>query len=185
MILGISGKIGTGKTTLAQHIQHILAHKHLFSMGVPVLRAFGDAIKVEAARLYSFPLQWAYTQEGKQKLHGGKAVRQILQEHGMARRAEDKLYWVNRFKESIALDMAQGNCIIVHDMRMPTEADAVKSLGGETLRLEPYVGWVQDPKHGNDITETALDAYQGWDYTFRPAFGKLPYTAARIVDNCL
>lgn len=182
-IIAISGKAGAGKSTLAQHIQHILAREHLFGMGVPVCRAFGDAIKVEAAEVYGFPLGWAYSQQGKLKpVPNGMLVREALQQHGARRRKEDELYWVKKFMADIALDVAQGNTIICHDMRMPEEFEALRKAGAIMVRIEPFVGWEPGPG-SSDITETALDGNWMWDRTFRPHFGKLAMTAAEIVRS--
>ena len=57
MIIGISGKIGCGKSTLTQHLMMYLAgYKRI---------AFGDLLKQETANAFNFPLDLCYSQEGK------------------------------------------------------------------------------------------------------------------------
>ena len=57
-IIGISGKIGVGKTTIAQHITSLLKDWQIMS--------FADRIKQETAREYDFDPALAYSKAGKE-----------------------------------------------------------------------------------------------------------------------
>lgn len=193
MIIGISAKMGCGKTTLAQHLQNLLARDHAFGEGVPVLRAFGDPLKQECAEFFGFPLADCYTTEGKGKaipVTGGPAwcldlgpaptVRELMQAYGTDyRRAEDKDYWIKAFDSYVAQDLRMGNHLIVHDVRFENEAEWVLRKGGIMLRLEPYDGWKPGDFAGH-ASETALDEWPRFTQRFRPGHGRLHATARTV-----
>lgn len=199
MIIGISAKMGCGKTTLAQHLQNLLARDHAFGEGVPVLRAFGDPLKQEVAEAFGFPLEHCYTTGGKSASFpfvsgrnnvedmalrhfgtGHATVRELMQWYGTDyRRAEDKDYWTKAFDSYVAQDLRMGNHLIVHDVRFENEAEWVLRKGGIMLRLEPYDGW-QPGDFAGHASETALDEWPRFTQRFRPGHGRL-HATARIV----
>jgi cytidylate kinase len=91
-IIGLSGKIGVGKTTIALHITNLLKGWQIMS--------FADLIKQEAAREYGFDPALAYSKAGKEtviKLSDGsrKTVRELLQYYGTdVVRAGDRDRWI-------------------------------------------------------------------------------------------
>ena len=185
MIIGISGKMGTGKTTLAQLLQDLLLRDHLVGEGVPVIRAFGDVLKQEVAQEFNFPLEWCYTQQGKLKFiqnQQGRSgtVRELLQYWGTdVRRAQDSLYWTRAMARTVATDLRQGNHIIVHDVRFLNEARWVKEQGGIVVRLEPYEGW-KEGQYAQHESEKNLDDYPDFDEVLHPGLDQQP-AAARLV----
>ena len=187
-LLGISGKLGTGKTSLA----------HLLLVSVPGAQrvAYGDLVKDEAARTFCFPNHWGYCESGKAEVvaHNGKlgipsdkrTVRQILQWYGTEyRRAQDPYYWVRAAAQRIETIRDGGTCplVIVDDVRMPNEAEHILSEpGGLLLRLQPFPLWKERP-HGKHYSETALDSFKGWDATYTPAVNGLPLVCDRIIGE--
>jgi len=194
MIIGISGKIGTGKSVLGQHLQNLLARDHAFGEGVPVLRAFGDPLKQEVAEAFGFPLDWCYTTKGKATEivleAGGQAweafgcvatVRELMQWWGTdVRRAQDVDYWIKAFDSYVAQDLRMDNTILVPDVRFPNEVGWVLGQGGPVMmvRMEPYEGW-QPGEFAGHASETSLDEYPFME-RFRPGFGRLHVMARSI-----
>jgi len=186
MVIGLSGKIGSGKTTLAQHLQNLMARDHAFGEGVPVLRAFGDPLKQECSEYFGFPLEWCYTTEGKALVIGvpgsseTTTVREAMQWYGTDyRRAEDRDYWIKAFDRYVAQDLRMGNNIIVHDCRFENEAGWVLDRHGIMLRLEPFEGWKPGP-FADHASETSLDEYPHFTQRHRPGYGRLHATARMV-----
>ena len=185
-IIGISGKICTGKTTLAGHLQRLLASENY----VVEHFSFGDALKREVATTFGVPLVDLYTPEGKARtctfeidgLERTMTLRELLQWYGTDyTRAQWPHYWVDRLYEEIA----QSDCrvAIIDDVRFEDEAAFAEKPGRKKsmlLRLEPYAGWACDASIAAHESETALD-----DYPFRwritPQLGELDEIAQLLL----
>lgn len=187
-IIGISGKAGTGKSTLCDH----LIEKMRYAIGPLINRgAFGDCLKEEAAEEFNFPLDLCYSQEGKKQVichpdlpNGTMSVRRILQYIGEKRRKEDPLYWVKRFDEEVAGFEDSNRVMVVDDVRRPNEAQWVLDKGGVLVRVEPYEGWRPD-EGATDVSETGLDGWQEWSLVIRPQFGQLDSAADDVLRFCM
>lgn len=150
----ISGKIGTGKTTLAD----FLPYKRI---------AFGDILKKECSETYGIPLYWFYTRKHLLlNVHGQyMTIRKLLQWHGTEyRRAQNPHYWTERFDQLLPKEP-----VIVDDVRFIDEAEYCKSKGAVLIRLQPYPGYNQYSDHKS---ETELDDYD-FDLVFKPDYGKI------------
>lgn len=185
-IIGISGKIGTGKTTLAGHLQRLIARENY----VVGHFSFGDALKREVSSVFGVPLVDLYTQEGKAKVctfevdghERTMMLRELLQWYGTDHtRAQWPHYWVDRLAEEIAGSSCR--VAIIDDIRFADEAEYAAKPGRKKsmlLRLEPYAGWACDPSVAAHESETALD-----DYTFRwritPQLGELDEIAQLLL----
>jgi phosphomevalonate kinase len=169
MIIAISGKTGTGKTTLANHLAAMLPATVL---------SFATPLKDEVAERYLIDRASLDTQEGKTA-----DVRFILQYHGQRRRDKSPGYWVRKMSEKIG--QTSGH-IIIDDMRYTDELAMVRcdDHPGHALRwairVSPYPGWEPGP-HSTHQSETALDGLAGWDVVLNPLFGDMANQAARIV----
>ncbi|MDF1565274.1 MAG: hypothetical protein P1V51_19715 [Deltaproteobacteria bacterium] len=185
-VIGLSGKIRCGKTTVAENLQVSRPFRR---------RAFGDAIKEEVSELFGIPLSWTYSQEGKayripqlpsdpwKMPRPLMTLGEILQYHGTEfRRAQDPDYWTKRMQEWA--EAHPGEDIIVDDVRFLNEAKWVLSQpGGFLVRIDPYEGWQapteRDPQH---LSETALDNYPGFSLRVTPAYGGLAALAEQILE---
>jgi hypothetical protein len=178
VIIGISGKLGVGKTTLAQYI---IAMRKGWQIA-----AFADLLKREAAEKFDFDVRLAYNPAGKAtliKLPTGesKTVRELLQWYGTdVVRAEDRDYWVRGMTRHLALAQDKIPGIVIDDVRFPNEANCVLTQHGLLVRIEPYPGYIPASAHSS---ETALDNYKGFTLTLHPAFGEehLRQTANEIL----
>lgn len=188
IVVGLSGKIGTGKSTLAG----------LILERIPGARraSFGALIKDETAAFFGFPREWCdrrnkLTQVAlvgePAKLFGGTlaTVRELIQWYGTDyRRKENPHCWLWAMDHALAGFVSAGVPVaVIDDVRMPEEAHLVQGWTNAFLyRLEPYPGWEPGPYAGH-ITETALDAFDEWDGRFAPGLGELPGLADRIVGE--
>jgi hypothetical protein len=174
MYIGISGRIGVGKTTVARMLLARFPHYRR--------KGFGDFLKEEVAKRFNFPLEYCYERKNEVVLHpdlpnGAMSVRRILQWWGDKRRQENKLYLVNKMRQFLD----KHDKVIIDDIRFPEEAGLIRNYGGVLIRIHPYPGY-KYTEQSYHISETALDDYHGWDMEFKPDFGRefLRYVANNI-----
>ena len=167
MIIGISGKCGVGKTTVAGVLVAMLN-----AAGKSAVRiAFGDMLKEEVAGKYNISKDLMYSQAGKQQVvcHPGlpnptMTVGQVLQWYGTdVVRATDPDRWVRELAKGTR-DQVR-TVAVVDDVRFPNEAIYCRKDGGMLVRLDPWGGWkMPDGRDSNHISETALDDWLDWDF---------------------
>ncbi len=188
-IIGISGKIGSGKSTLGEELGDLICAQGMKSR----LASFGAEVKREASKRFRFDIILAYSEEGKGQIvfhhdlpGGAMSVRRILQWWGTdVRRKEDPDYWVKKLGQSFdALPETEGKVIIIDDIRLPNEAEFVRERAGFLVRVQPYAGWKPGP-YANHKSETALDNYNKWDMVIRPEYGQLGRAAGEVYEAWL
>lgn len=167
MIIGISGKMGCGKSTLARHLSK--------RTGYPVF-SFAGKLKEEVSEIYNIPMKFLNEKKDMIVFAAGfekpMTIRELLQEHGSERRAQDANHWIKLLAEELPPDA------IIDDLRYRNEAAFIRSRGGVLIRLEPYEGWNSNDGHHS---ETDLDDFPDFDLIYRPAYGTLTETAEDIV----
>jgi hypothetical protein len=167
VIIGISGKCGVGKTTVADLVVAMLNARTIAAVRV----AFGDMLKDEVAGKFKIDLDLMYSAAGKQTTvchpdlpNPTMTVGQVLQWYGtdVVRKA-DPDRWVRLVAEGDA-EIA-GTVVVVDDVRFPNEAIYCRKNQGILVRLDPFPGWKmpagRDPRHES---ETALDGWLDWDF---------------------
>ena len=167
MIIGISGKAGSGKDTAAKMLEVLyanpdisyedFANKRYKNFADIQIVHFADSLKEMAQVLFRIGEWETNTQEGKKTTINriGKTVRELLQGIGQGLRdAIDPNLWV---KILFANTEGWSNYIIA-DVRYPNEVYAIKERNGILLRIDR-----KGAGAGNHSSETALDDYKEWD----------------------
>ena len=167
MIIGISGKAGSGKDTAAKMLEVLyanpdisyedFANKRYKNFADIQIVHFADSLKETTQVLFRIGEWETNTQEGKKTTINwiGKTVRELLQGIGQGLRdAIDPNLWV---KILFANTEGWSNYIIA-DVRYPNEVYAIKKRNGVLIRIDR-----KDAGAGNHSSETALDNYKEWD----------------------
>ena len=168
MIIGISGKAGSGKDTAAKMLEVLYANpdisyenfanrRYRNFADIQVIH-FADILKETVQVLFGISEWETNTQEGKKTTISwiGKTVRELLQGVGQGLRdAIDPDLWV---KALFANTEGWSNYIIA-DVRYPNELKAIKERDGILLRIDR-----KGAGAGNHSSETSLDDYKEWDF---------------------
>lgn len=153
MIIGISGKIGSGKTTVAELI---LAKDKRFES-----KSFVFKLKKIVALLTGSSYEDNITQEGKNKGSiFGKTLGELQQIIGtnVMRDNFDKDVWVKALFADYNPDKSFW---IISDVRFKNEADYIKQMGGIIVRIEGDPAGVRanSKRDHTHPSETELDNY--------------------------
>ena len=152
-LIGLSGRRGSGKDTVARLIQQLQPQR------IWQVRSFGDSIKSVCAALTGEEVAPYYTQRGKAELVPTfKRTRgEMLQQVGQALRVWEPLVWVDAFLAALPPDAF----VLVPDVRFANEADPIRARGGLMLRVEgdPLHQRGDGTRDDNHPSETALDDY--------------------------
>lgn len=183
ILVGISGGIGCGKTTVANMLM-----KHVPGM---IRMGFGDVVKDECASIFGFSRYLCDSARGKVTGVSTAAahelgieppkvimsVREVMQWWATdVRRAQDPLYWIKRTEERLSSVTCP---VVIDDVRFPNEASLVLTRGGLLVRLQPYPGRVSQPADQH-ASERSLDGWEFFHHVFAPDFGRLRPVAAEI-----
>lgn len=161
MIIGIAGKRGSGKDTVARLIQELQPGKWHTAK-------FADKIKEIAVLLTGLPLEVMHSQEGKTRFlpEYGMTVGEFQQRLGTdaIRRHLHPQTWVIACMANIP----DGQPTLVTDVRLPNEANAIHARGGVVIRVEgdPLRQRGDGTRDDNHPTETGLDGYPHFDALF-------------------
>lgn len=162
MIIGINGKIGSGKNTVADMLIELC---QLNSLTLNQY-AFATRLKKMVALLADVPYELTLTQEGKNTFIDSfnMTIGEMLQEYGtdvMTTHKPD--IWVNCVAAEIKKSTVQYN--IITDLRFPIEANYITKNKGITIKIVRPVNNIRNNSRRNleHISETALDDYK-FDY---------------------
>lgn len=148
-LVGISGKVGSGKTTLAR----LLCKRHpQFEQ-----RSFAEKLRQALSLLTGVPAKKTRSVDDKNlRLEAWDAtVGQLLQRLGTE---VGRVLHPDAWVMALFADWGEHAHWVIDDVRFPNEADAIKARGGLLVRL---VGR-HDEKDARDrehVSETALDDY--------------------------
>ena len=179
MIISITGKIGSGKDTIAEIIQQSTQLDW-------EVKKFAGKLKTIAELLCGVPKQNFESQEFKKTQmteEWGMTYREFLQKLGTEalRSNLHENVWINAlFSDYKAKTVAVGTSEfditekdelpnwIITDTRFPNEMDAVKSKNGLVIKVERTLKLRKgyDTPNETDLhpSETSLDNYTEWDY---------------------
>lgn len=152
MIIGISGKAGSGKDTVAE----ILFEK---IHGGKIIAHFADNLKDIISRLLRISYQDLMNPEFKKKtvdLFPQYTYRTLMQAIGTKFREIDKDFWVKLMMETFKY--SNNYTILIADVRYKNEAEAIKKAGGVLVRINRDI-----PRINKHSSETDLDNYK-FDY---------------------
>ena len=167
MIIGISGKAGSGKDTAAKMLEVLYANpnisyedfanrKYKNFADIQIMH-FADILKETVQTLFGIGEWETGTQEGKKVTISwiGKTVRELLQEVGQGLRdAVDPNLWI----KALFANTEDWSNYIIADVRYPNELEAIKERDGVLIRIDRNSAGT-----GNHSSETALDDYNDWD----------------------
>ena len=159
MLIGIHGRIGHGKDTVADFLMELnpLFEKHKFANFLKEFCAklIGcDVSDFESQEFKNTSLPSEWDVDGRPML-----VRELLQRAGTegGRIGIHPDVWVNTTLRDYRSDLHW----VVSDVRFPNEADRIKKLGGYLVKVVRET--LPRPSHEHE-SETALDSYDKWDY---------------------
>lgn len=194
MIIGISGKKGSGKTTVARE----LAIRHGYA-----IKSFAAPLKEMCIKLFGADPAAVYgTDEQKNRATNvrwfdwnlatsGMALppadrrnsflthRELMQNFGSLIRIINPTAWI----EYALHDITQDNAIVIDDVRYVNEADAIRERGGVIVRLDAPTDAGDSDTHAS---ETELDAYSGFTLRMLNDRSMTPADiAAKILAECV
>jgi dephospho-CoA kinase len=161
MLIGITGKIGSGKSTAASYLQkqHDLME---YSMAGP-LKKIGAAFGFTQEQLYG-------TQEQKLQIHPywGISSREFLQKVGteLFREQLPKVLPNMKIKRTIWCEIFRLDCqthdygVVVSDVRFLDEVDTIHEMGGTVIRIV-RPGLDESSTHRSELEMDSIKA----DYT--------------------
>lgn len=172
-IIGFTGKIGVGKTTVSTLLCQIL-NSFGYRAG---LASFGDGLRMSVARNLHIPVGVVYDHSLKSKplevipgyeefmpyIEGCSAtahltpkslLREVLQEYSQnGARLRDPDVWVNALHER--LELLPHEIIIIDDIRQKNELEYCKERG-VVFRITPYKEYEDHPASSHPV-ESAID----------------------------
>lgn len=156
-IIAVSGKIGSGKSTLCDIIGSMVGqHKIL---------AFADDLKHIVSILCGLPIGSMYTEEGKNTFveSYGMTAGEMLQKIGtdVLRQHFDTDIWV----KSLYNKIKEGDMVLIPDVRFPNEAQFLRDKGATLIRIngDPVGNRAKSKRDQTHPSETALDSWADWD----------------------
>lgn len=158
MIIGIHGKLRSGKDTTAQLL---IEDNPTYER-----RAFADKVKQIVTCLAGVPLEWAYDEERKNQYLPvwGMTLGAMLQQVGTNALREhfDVDVWV----KSTLADYTPAMHLVIPDMRFPNECLAIRERGGILVKItgDPSGQGATSTRDKTHASETALDDWTDWDY---------------------
>lgn len=173
MIIGLSGKSGSGKDTMANFIgKHAKYQCWKCAIALPLKRLVGFMAGEKLERVdplfindcYDFPDNNKYLQEY------GMTIRDLMIKVGRGIGSElGSLYFVSKSLKNVENQIHDPESIvIVPDVRFFREAEVIKRKGGVMVRID-----AARYNKIDDATETEMDGYRHFDYHIQN-LGTLP-----------
>ena len=149
-ILGITGKMFSGKDTVAEFVHFAFRNSRITSFAYPMKQMMID--------YFGFTYEDLYTVEGKNRYNEfwGMTNREALQKIGTEcfRNNFHVDTWLKTMEVNIRNDLTP--IIIIPDVRFPNEAELINSLGGSILKIVRD-DVVRDPSQMTHASETMID----------------------------
>ena len=165
LIIGLSGKMGSGKDFIARNVIHRYIKQYCPELRVSYL-GFADALKMEVLKHYKLDFEQVYPPEGIPK---NEQVRHYLQFEGRVTRERDSEYWVKQYRHWSRLFELNGcDILITPDVRYMNEVEYIRGCSGIVCKVNaPNREYRTDDKNlMADLSERELDTFQDFDYVF-------------------
>ena len=166
MVIGISGKIGSGKDAFADlFIEHVYEKYGAEFQN----KKFAHNLKKIVSVLTGVPIEDVFSREGKIKYlpEWGMTIGEIQQKLGTeaVRNNIHNNAWVLSLFSTYKKDE---DFWIITDVRFKNEAEIVKKMGGVIIRLngDPLNSKAGDDRDMSHQSEIDLDDYEGFDYVY-------------------
>lgn len=150
-IFVVGGKSGSGKNEVARTIEEFYTYRKLKC----VTTEFSKYIKLYAKEMTN----WDGVSQNK--------PRKFLQSFGGRLRKFDPDFLINRMIEDMAIYEDIYDIVIISDARMPREFEKMKDNFSDVtniLVINQFSKSKLSLEEQSDITETALEDYEGFDY---------------------
>ena len=156
LIIGISGKKGSGKDTFYKIVREINSDF--------VNLKFADKLKSICAEITGLPINYFYDRDyyGIYLDRWGMTIREFMQKLGTEALREnfDPEIWV----KSLMVEIEDRNQpAIITDVRFKNEANAIKDAGGYLVRINPGFSSYENT-NDQHRSEIELDDYEDWDF---------------------
>lgn len=176
-IIGLSGKAGSGKDTVADMIDEIYESQFIKATGKKLKKEFhtpfekkrfAERVKIVCSSITGYPIETFYNREKYNQVIPflGITLREFMQKvgDGLRREVNDKI-WVYGTLSHISPNAN----VMITDERYPNEADGIKEIGGINVRIfrPNYIDPTLDTEEKrNHASETGLDEYDKFDKIF-------------------
>jgi hypothetical protein len=143
ILLGISGKKGSGKSTIAEILKQYITHRPVHII------AFADALKDEVA--HACGVSREYVEKNK------AIFRPILQWWGtdFRRNLTSEDYWLRVFSAKVSI-LPNDSLILIPDVRFPNELQLIKKARGKVWRVNRDIPYYEESKSIKDIHPSVL-----------------------------
>lgn len=141
-VIGISGRMKSGKNEVAEIIKNFHIHKNRDNATSIKIVAFADPLKECLINTFGFERDDFYTQEGKMRRNPkwGMTHREILQKMGTEaiRNNLHKNAWIFAMDKVIRgyIEDPEVSLILIPDVRFANEAELIHSYNGSILNIE-------------------------------------------------
>lgn len=155
-LIGISGKMGSGKSLISNIISKNFTNfeQKSFAENIRKIMYIISGVRIDNTRTIKhknvYLPDWDKTVGQMLQAIGGGLIKSINQD----------VWTKSLFNEYDTFDLSYW---VIDDVRFPSNAEAIKSRGGIIIRLEGKIGLTTDSRNPNDYSETALDDYQDFD----------------------
>lgn len=166
VVVGISGKIGAGKSCACESIRAAFPAE-------TVVRNFADRLKEEVALHLGIDVALCYSHDGKNTFlpDYGITLGEFLQQWGTRLRGLHPEIWVLAVQSYIDVCVAQKTdddaqlIVVIGDCRFLNEVQWIRRVGGTTIRLngDPAGERARSKRDQSHVSETALDNYTDFD----------------------
>lgn len=160
----ISGKIGSGKSTISKELYNY----YKFTKGLNVIeRNFADELKLQCSKELNLPIELFYCQNSKNKIvKNNKTIGEYLQLIGAEERSKNENHWIEKLFTNVKNEYPKPDIVIISDVRFKNEIEYCKTnclcysirLNGDPNNIRKNSK--RDLTH---ISEIDLDEYEKFD----------------------